>query len=250
MTTAPPGRFTRFPSTLLEIFKCFRASRTWKVAINWPPDTTDVKRSRVQRSLCVQSPINVIPLGVIFKFFLSVNRQIWRRLSSNLAYLPVGGKQGEAGNPIGGAMVDRAQRILKGFKLNWMNLRDGENGKVYWQSTTDLSKPEVEHETRVPKSILKCRSVSREINFTSHEQIEKFRLEQRVFLKENVIEEWFFDFGFVIPNSTNTWQSTIEAAPEAQMLPASLLSGNIVIETSFYDDELLVSTSRVRLFYV
>uniref|UniRef100_A0A1I8ALW0 SH3 domain-containing protein n=1 Tax=Steinernema glaseri TaxID=37863 RepID=A0A1I8ALW0_9BILA len=136
-------------------------------------------------------------------------------------------------------MADKAERILKGFKLNWMNLRDGENGKVYWQSTEDLSKPDVEHETRVPKSILKCRSVSREINFTSGEQIEKFRLEQRVFLKENVIEEWFFDFGFVIPNSTNTWQSTIEAAPEAQMLPASLLSGNVVIETSFYDDDLL-----------
>lgn len=27
-------------------------------------------------------------------------------------------------------------------------------------------------------------------------------------------------------------------------------SGNIVIETSFYDDNLLVSTSQVRVFYV
>lgn len=40
----------------------------------------------------------------------------------------------------------------------------------------------------VPKSILKCRTVSREINFTSTEKIDKFRLEQRVFLKENIIE--------------------------------------------------------------
>lgn len=35
--------------------------------------------------------------------------------------------------------------------------------------------------------------------------------------------EWFFDFGFVIPNSTNTWQSLIEAAPESQMMPANVL---------------------------
>lgn len=27
-------------------------------------------------------------------------------------------------------------------------------------------------------------------------------------------------------------------------------SGNVVIETKFFDDDLLVSTSRVRLFYV
>lgn len=45
---------------------------------------------------------------------------------------------------------------------------------------------------RIPKSILKCRAVSREINFTSEEQIEKFRLEQRVFLKDHVIEGRLF----------------------------------------------------------
>ena len=35
--------------------------------------------------------------------------------------------------------------------------------------------------------------------------------------------EWYFDFGFVIPGSTNTWQSLIEAAPESQMMPANVL---------------------------
>ena len=35
--------------------------------------------------------------------------------------------------------------------------------------------------------------------------------------------EWLFDFGFVIPESTNTWQSLIEAAPEDQMMPANVL---------------------------
>ncbi|XP_066296629.1 retinal rod rhodopsin-sensitive cGMP 3',5'-cyclic phosphodiesterase subunit delta isoform X1 [Branchiostoma lanceolatum] len=134
--------------------------------------------------------------------------------------------------------------------LNWMNLRDADSGKILWQGSEDLSVPGTEHEARVPKKILKCRAVSREINFSSIEQMERFRLEQKVLFKGRVLEEWYFEFGFVIPNSTNTWQSIIEAAPENQMMPANVLSGNVVIETNFYDKDLLVSTSRVRLFYV
>lgn len=140
--------------------------------------------------------------------------------------------------------------IMAGFKLNWMNLRDAESGKILWQGSEDLSEPETEHEARVPKKILKCRAVSREINFSSKEQMERFRLEQRVIYKGTCLEEWFFEFGFVIPDSTNTWQSVIEAAPENQMMPACALSGNVVIETKFFDNDLLVSTSKVRIFYV
>jgi len=147
-------------------------------------------------------------------------------------------------------MPSRAEDIMNGFKLNWMNLRDADTGDILWKENNDLSKPEKEHEARVPKSILKCRAVSREINFTSVEPMEKFRLEQRVLFKGRCLEEWFFEFGYVIPNSTNTWQSLIEAAPESQMMPATVLNGNVIIETKFFDDDLLVSTSKVRLFYV
>ena len=55
---------------------------------------------------------------------------------------------------------------------------------------------------------------------------------------------------FVIPNSTNTWQSLIEAAPESQMMPARVLNGKVVIETKFFDGDNEISTSKVRLFYV
>ena len=76
------------------------------------------------------------------------------------------------------------------------------------------------------------------------------RIEQRVLYRGRCLEEWNFEFGFVIPNSTNTWQSLIEAAPESQMMPAKVLNGNVVIETRFFDDELEVSLSKVRLYYV
>ncbi|KAK2161777.1 hypothetical protein LSH36_110g05125 [Paralvinella palmiformis] len=142
------------------------------------------------------------------------------------------------------------QMIVEGDISNWMNLRDADNGKILWQSSDDLSLPGVEHEARVPKKILKCRAVSREINFSSKEPMEKFRLEQRVMFKGKCLEEWYFEFGFVIPESTNTWQSVIEAAPESQMMPANVLNGNVVIETKFYDGDLEVSMSKVRVFYV
>lgn len=45
------------------------------------------------------------------------------------------------------------------------------------------SLPDKEHEARVPKKILKCRAVSREINFSSIEPMEKLRLQQKVLFK-------------------------------------------------------------------
>ena len=93
------------------------------------------------------------------------------------------------------------------------------------------------------------RAVSREINFTSLGTMNNFRLEQRVFVCGNCIEEWFFTFGYVISGSTNTWQQVIEAAPKEQMIPAEVLSGKVTFETSFYDGDDLICKNLVRIFY-
>lgn len=45
------------------------------------------------------------------------------------------------------------------------------------------SLPDVEHEARVPKNVLQCRAVSREINFSSVKPMAKFRIEQKVLFK-------------------------------------------------------------------
>nr|XP_060477464.1 retinal rod rhodopsin-sensitive cGMP 3',5'-cyclic phosphodiesterase subunit delta [Panthera onca] len=198
-----------------------------------------------------ERPVRVWPLPLLARG-LQAGLRLRPRLLGTVCEAPPGqrGKAAGGGRRIMSAKDERAREILRGFKLNWMNLRDAETGKILWQGTEDLSVPGVEHEARVPKKILKCKAVSRELNFSSAEQMEKFRLEQKVYFKGQCLEEWFFEFGFVIPNSTNTWQSLIEAAPESQMMPASVLTGNVIIETKFFDDDLLVSTSRVRLFYV
>jgi len=142
----------------------------------------------------------------------------------------------------------RALAILEGFKIDWMNMADASTGEVLWQDDEwgDLL---TERDIHIPARILRCRAVSREFQFSSVEMLQGLRLEQRIFFQGSCIEAWHFQFGFVIPNSTNTWQQTIEAADEAQMMPASVLNGNVLIETSFYDDDLLVCKMVLRVFY-
>ncbi|XP_020617005.1 retinal rod rhodopsin-sensitive cGMP 3',5'-cyclic phosphodiesterase subunit delta-like [Orbicella faveolata] len=94
----------------------------------------------------------------------------------------------------------RKDEILKGFKLNWMNLRDADSGKVLWQGSDDLSVPDQEHEARVPKKILKCKAVSRELNFSSEQEMTKFRLEQKVLFKGKCLEGKKVKFAYFINN--------------------------------------------------
>ncbi|CBY16461.1 unnamed protein product [Oikopleura dioica] len=141
------------------------------------------------------------------------------------------------------------QKIVDGFKLNWMKMKDGDKGRVLWQQTTDFSRTNEVHEARIPKRILKCKSVCRELNFSSKELIENFSLVQRIYFKGRLMEEWPFHFGFVMPNTTNSWENVIEA-DAAGVLGASLLSGNIEIETLFFNESVVISKSRVRVFYV
>uniref|UniRef100_H3G7T5 GMP phosphodiesterase delta subunit domain-containing protein n=2 Tax=Phytophthora ramorum TaxID=164328 RepID=H3G7T5_PHYRM len=103
---------------------------------------------------------------------------------------------------------------------------------------------------RLPVDILKCSAVSREINFSSAEEISRFRLEQRVFLDGSCIEEWIFNFGYVIPGSTNTWQQTIESAGPENMLDPEIMSGKLTIETAFYDGQLPIAKTVYRIYYV
>jgi retinal rod rhodopsin-sensitive cGMP 3',5'-cyclic phosphodiesterase subunit delta len=135
--------------------------------------------------------------------------------------------------------------IKLGFRINSMTMRDALTGELHWASDTEFS--EGEAEAHLSRAILTCKAVSREINFTSAEEIAAFRLEQRILFHGNCIEEWSFSFGFVIPGSTNSWQQVIEAADA--MIPAEELSGNIVIETNFYDGDNFISRSTVLVFY-
>ncbi|CAM9114655.1 unnamed protein product [Discosporangium mesarthrocarpum] len=131
-----------------------------------------------------------------------------------------------------------------------MDMRDADTGQLLWESGEwgdDMFRRELK--ASVPREILRCDAVSREINFTSDEEIKSFRLEQRVFLRGACIEEWFFSFGYVIPGSTNSWQQTIESAGHERMLLAEDISGKVTIETSFLDGDTMLCKTLVRIFY-
>lgn len=85
--------------------------------------------------------------------------------------------------------------------------------------------------------------------FSCVQPLKNLSLVQLVKLNGQDIERWDFDFGFVIPNSVNSWESVIEAAKEGTIGP-EILSGNVTIDTAFYDGDKLVASNRVRVYYV
>jgi len=128
-------------------------------------------------------------------------------------------------------------------------MKDGDTGELLWQEDDkwkeDLWKNELP--VHLPKSILKRRVVAREITFSSDNQVSTLRLVQNILLNGYLIEEWKFTFGFVIAGSTNSWQQIIQSS--SQMIEAETLSGNITIETSFYDGDAFITQTTMRIFY-
>eukprot|EP00761_Pharyngomonas_kirbyi_P010079 gb/GECH01010097.1/.p1 GENE.gb/GECH01010097.1/~~gb/GECH01010097.1/.p1 ORF type:complete len:135 (+),score=3.84 gb/GECH01010097.1/:1-405(+) len=104
-----------------------------------------------------------------------------------------------------------------------MDVRDAESGNTL--TSVDWSSKDMftgQHALTIPKAILECRAVTRELTFSIGPQpIQDLAVTQKVLLHRTLIEEWHFNFGFAIPSSTNTWSTTLEAADE--MLPAQTL---------------------------
>ncbi|KAL4466062.1 hypothetical protein ABPG74_004299 [Tetrahymena malaccensis] len=142
------------------------------------------------------------------------------------------------------------QLIKQGFQINELTMGDAETGNKLWvcQDSQQLINSEQEIQANIPKQLLQCKSVSRDINFSSAHAIKKLILKQIFNLNGQPIEYFSFDFGFVIPGSTNNWQQIIQASE--QMIPAEILSGNLVVETKFYDEDNLICSISVRIFYV
>lgn len=134
------------------------------------------------------------------------------------------------------------------FRINSMNMKDGETGELLWQE--DYSEKnfwEDEMAAILPKVILTKSVISRETSFTSGQQLSNLRLVQHILLNDLLIEEWKFNLGFLIEGSTNTWQQTIKSAPN--VMSAETLTGNVVIETSFFEGGDLFGKSKMRIYY-
>uniref|UniRef100_A0A1B6IS86 GMP phosphodiesterase delta subunit domain-containing protein n=1 Tax=Homalodisca liturata TaxID=320908 RepID=A0A1B6IS86_9HEMI len=147
-------------------------------------------------------------------------------------------------------MASNGEDILAGFQVNWIILRNLDTGEILWHGNEDYSVSEQELNLSVPKKALKSRSILREVNFSSIEGWNKLKLVQTVLYKGVIMEELYFEYGQVLPNSRHTWRSVIEAAPEVKLMTADVLSGNLVIVTKFFNEDNLITSSKMRLFYV
>lgn len=134
------------------------------------------------------------------------------------------------------------------FKICSIKMSNEKNETLWKSETSTLNNNDDEVIVHLPSSILQEPVIVREIKFsTGSEAIEKLRLTQNIRLQGNLVEQWDFSFGFCIPFSTNTWEQMI-IADENTMDP-SILSGNVTIETIFYNEDAELSRSVWRVFY-
>lgn len=150
---------------------------------------------------------------------------------------------------------ERIRSIIDGFNIISMEMKDSNNpSNILWKSTNEFINLHNQScndtiDIKLPCSILSYKSINRCMTFSSVQLIHKFHIIQHIELYNQLIEQWNFTFGFVIPNSTNTWDNCIEAS-DSGVVNAQQLSGNLVINTFFYDDQQLVSNFKIRVFYV
>jgi retinal rod rhodopsin-sensitive cGMP 3',5'-cyclic phosphodiesterase subunit delta len=139
------------------------------------------------------------------------------------------------------------QKIKSGFTINWMRMKDGTSGNVLWKCNGyDLTAED--NSENLPKELLECTQIVREINFSSIELIENLELVQNFYLHNNLIETSKFFFGFVIPNSTNNWEQIIEA--KGEVIPHHILSGNLKVETVFLSNGIIICKNLITIFYI
>ena len=130
--------------------------------------------------------------------------------------------------------------------------RKGGPGRVLWQRR-NLDPAALfggrEVEAHLPASTLAASAVTRQFTFASHCAMRHLFMVQRVLLDDAVVEVFDFDFGFVIPGSTNSWEQIVEADVEGGMLPVETLSGRLRVELQFWDKDVFVGSLVVRVWY-
>eukprot|EP00770_Monocercomonoides_exilis_P004807 MONOS_4784.1-p1 / transcript=MONOS_4784.1 / gene=MONOS_4784 / organism=Monocercomonoides_exilis_PA203 / gene_product=unspecified product / transcript_product=unspecified product / location=Mono_scaffold00132:28374-29061(-) / protein_length=128 / sequence_SO=supercontig / SO=protein_coding / is_pseudo=false len=125
---------------------------------------------------------------------------------------------------------------------------DGETKKCYFEVS---GWDEVLHtdEMHLEKELLKAKAVQTKYEFTSENEVEELKMEQIMVLGTTPIEYFKFEFGFIIPGSTNTFDSTIHGAGEGKMIPPEMLNGKLKCVIRFLDGEKLLAERIIKVFY-
>ncbi|KAG9396413.1 GMP phosphodiesterase, delta subunit [Carpediemonas membranifera] len=153
-------------------------------------------------------------------------------------------------DPTEGSKIDQ---IRAGFRINSMQMADATPGRpveVMWVDDkwdSFIVDPSFRKTAVITRRLFDAAFVHRETTFSSKEEMHNFRIHQRLLLMGQEVEHWYFEFGFVIPNSTNTWQNVIEAAGPGKMIPPEVLHGNLCVETLFCEGEEIIGKATVDI---
>ena len=97
------------------------------------------------------------------------------------------------------------------FRIEAMKMKDAESGTLLWEGFEwDLNSTE-EQKVEFPAAMLACKAIGRELVFYSKKIMHDFSIKQVMSMNGQVVESFGFDFGFVMPNTTNSWEQIIDA---------------------------------------
>uniref|UniRef100_T1KD33 GMP phosphodiesterase delta subunit domain-containing protein n=2 Tax=Tetranychus urticae TaxID=32264 RepID=T1KD33_TETUR len=145
---------------------------------------------------------------------------------------------------------ERSQILAEGFKLHRVSLKDPESKEVLWSTKEDLTKTKEDFKVHLEKNIHeRTGDIMMEIVFSSTQAMENFNLKKRLLFKNKCLEEWFIEFGEVKEKSAYTWQIMLTSSPDVMNMPFDALSGQLMIESKYCDQELEFHKGLIRVFY-
>lgn len=151
-------------------------------------------------------------------------------------------------------------KLVSGYRIHSITLRSMETGEVVFESTSffhsfvksrtalDDYRCDLEKKLVLPKRALSSRALLCSIIFSSEESIQNLNCTSDVFLGGGFLEHWESNFGFVIPGSTNTWE-TCFVRSETDFIDPSISSGNVVFDSVFCDGDIPIRQFKLRLFF-
>ncbi|XP_050062401.1 retinal rod rhodopsin-sensitive cGMP 3',5'-cyclic phosphodiesterase subunit delta-like isoform X2 [Aphis gossypii] len=101
----------------------------------------------------------------------------------------------------------------------------------------------------MPKKVLDCRALTRTISFTSMHRIDHLKMRHRELVSLQCVHEWVSDFGIVLPNLNETWETTFINKEGISSSSTNFLSGDLVIETSFYNGDKFIGSTHILLYF-
>ncbi|KAJ3318275.1 hypothetical protein HDV06_000718 [Boothiomyces sp. JEL0866] len=103
-----------------------------------------------------------------------------------------------------------------------------------------------------PKDFLDAKEIQTKLVFAvGPKEIKNLRMIERHYFKEKLLRSYDFTFGFCIPNTVNTWESSYEM-PELDKDTKNeiIKEGNVVSDSFYFIDNKLVLQNKASYSYV